>query len=227
MSLNAVELVQVSKTYPGSPPVRALQETSLTIPAHHSVAVVGPSGSGKSTLLSLMGTLEAPSGGEVWVGRHRVSGLRGPERAALRGQKMGFVFQQFHLLSELSAAENVGLGLLYCGVDRKQRRERSLDMLREVGLADRANHRPAELSGGEQQRVAIARALVKRPSIVFADEPTGALDSATSHEIIDLLLQTTALGAALVVVTHDRQVASRFARRLEVLDGKVTESAKQ
>lgn len=223
MKLPAVELVDARKTFPGSPPVEALGATSLVVHEGESVAIVGPSGSGKSTLLSLMGTLDHPTAGDVLIEGYSTGKMRDWKRTALRSERIGFVFQQFHLLAQLSAIENVSTGLLYSGVRHRERRQRSIEALEMVGLGGRVNHRPGQMSGGEQQRVAIARALVRRPAVLFADEPTGALDSRTSGDVLQLLLRTVEMGTALVVVTHDMQVASHFDRRLHVLDGHVTE----
>jgi len=204
-----------------------LQATDLTIASGDQVAVVGPSGSGKSTLLSILGTLDNPSTGEVLVDGRPVAELSERKRSALRSQRIGFVFQQFHLLPTHTAVENVATGLLYSGVRHTLRRRRAAEALEAVGLSHRLTHRPTELSGGEQQRVAIARALVRNPGILIADEPTGALDTATGAAIVELLSGIAALGTAVVVVTHDEEVASHFARRIRIRDGVVTEPAAQ
>lgn len=222
-----MELRGVSKVYPGVSPVTALETTSLRISRGEKVAIVGPSGSGKSTLLSLMGTLDDPTSGEVLIDGHSTAHLRDWQKTVLRGDQIGFIFQQFHLLSHLSATENVATGLLYSGIPHRERLRRSYEALGRVGLADRASHKPGQLSGGEQQRVAIARALVRKPAVLFADEPTGALDSKTSAEILELLLGSASDGSALVVVTHAQDIADQFARQLQVLDGAVTEGESQ
>lgn len=224
MTTPVVELRGAAKAYPGPPPVTVLQPTTLTIAAGEQVAVVGPSGSGKSTLLAILGTLEAPTSGTVLVDGRDVAGVRERDRSTLRAQRIGFVFQQFHLLPTLDAVENVATGLLYSGVRHTVRRRRAVDALAAVGLAHRIDHRPGELSGGEQQRVAIARALVREPGILFADEPTGALDTATGRGVIGLLAAIAARGTAVVVVTHDEQTAAGFARRIRLRDGVVTEN---
>ncbi len=224
MILPVVELCEVTKVFRGSPPVTALQKTSLTIGRGDRVAIVGPSGSGKSTLLSLLGTLSTPTSGEVVIDGHQTSKMRGWQKAALRGTHLSFIFQQFHLLPGLTAEENVATGLLYAGVRSRERMRLSREALQRVGLGRRFKHRPGELSGGEQQRVAIARALVRNPSILFADEPTGALDSQAGLAVLDLLLEASGLGTGIVVVTHDLNVAAHFDRKLFVLDGFVSEN---
>ena len=218
-----VEVRQITRTYPGPPPVTVLQPISLRIDPGEQIAVVGPSGSGKSTLLAILGTLDDPSSGEVHVAGRALAGLNEPPRARLRAEQIGVVFQQFHLMPTLPATENVATGLLYTGTPVRERRARAVQALQQVGLGHRLHHRPGELSGGEQQRVAIARALVRRPAVLFADEPTGALDSATGASIVDLLSGVAKTGTAVVVVTHDEQVASRFARRLRMRDGRIVE----
>ena len=179
-----VEVRGVSKTYPGTPPVTALHRTWLRIDAGDQLAIVGASGSGKSTLLSILGTLDDPTDGAVLVAGRDLAGMRETERSAVRADQISFVFQQFHLLPTVSATENVATGLLYTGASRKARQERAVAALEAVGLGHRLRNRPGELSGGEQQRVAIARALVRSPAVLFADEPTGALDSTTGEAII-------------------------------------------
>lgn len=222
-----VELRGAAKTYPGPPAVTVLQPTSLTLGAGEQVAVVGPSGSGKSTLLAILGTLDDPTEGTVLVDGAEVAGMRERDRSRLRAERIGFVFQQFHLLQALTAAENVATGLLYSGVRHGERLRRAADALAAVGLSHRLRRRPGELSGGEQQRVAIARALVREPGILFADEPTGALDSATGASVVALLAGIADRGTTVVVVTHDEQIAARFARRIRIRDGHACEHAEQ
>ncbi|MFT4215185.1 MAG: ABC transporter ATP-binding protein [Microbacterium sp.] len=219
MSVPVVELRGAAKTHPGPPAVTVLQPTTLALGAGEQVAVVGPSGSGKSTLLSILGTLDDPTEGTVLVDGADVTGLHERDRSRLRAERIGFVFQQFHLLPTLDAIENVATGLLYSGIRHAERRRRAEDALDAVGLTRRLDHRPAELSGGEQQRVAIARALVREPGILFADEPTGALDSATGAGVVALLAGIAARGTTVVIVTHDEQIAARFARRIRLRDG--------
>jgi putative ABC transport system ATP-binding protein len=216
-----LELTDVSKSYPGSPPVTALDGAALVIRAAERAAVLGPSGSGKTTLLHVAGTLERPSSGSVRIGGREVSSLSDAELSAVRGLRLGFVFQQFYLLDHLDAVDNVTLGLLYRGEPARDRQAAAVDALSRVGLGHRLGHRPAQLSGGERQRVAIARAVVGRPDVVLADEPTGNLDSAAGGQIIDLLAGLAADGTAVVVVTHDPAVAAAMDRRVVMRDGQI------
>ncbi|WSG19420.1 ABC transporter ATP-binding protein [Nonomuraea sp. NBC_01738] len=201
--------------------MHALHKVSLTIERGDLVAIAGPSGSGKSTLLNLLGTLDAPSSGIVRIDGQDVSTLSDNQTAALRARAIGFVFQQFHLAPGASALDNVADGLLYSGVRLCERRRRAAEALEQVGLADRALHRPHELSGGQKQRVAIARAVVGEPVLLLADEPTGALDSASGALVVQLLRDLNAAGSTVAVITHDRDLAASLPRRIHVRDGRL------
>jgi putative ABC transport system ATP-binding protein len=218
--MNVIELSSVSKTYRGG--VHAVRDVSLRIGAGELLAIVGPSGSGKSTMLNLMGTLDKPSAGTVRLLGHDIARLRDRQLSTIRSRWIGFVFQQFFLSGHLSATENVATGLLYHGVNRRRRLARAEAALQRVGLGHRLHHRPYALSGGEKQRVAIARALIANPAIVLADEPTGALDSRSSAGVLQLLQQLNSDGVTIAVITHDRTLAGRLPRRIEFLDGEIT-----
>ena len=207
--------------------VHALREVSVEIAEGEMVAVMGPSGSGKSTFMNLLGCLDRPSSGRYELAGEPVERLGPDALAAIRNRRIGFVFQQFNLLPRTSALENVELPLLYCGVPRTERRERARRRLEQVGLGDRLDHHPRQLSGGQQQRVAIARALVNDPVLILADEPTGALDSRTSVEVMALLQQLNRAGMTVVLVTHEHDVAAFAARVLTFRDGRVVDDTRQ
>ena len=219
--MSLIELEGVSKSYEGPPRVDALIDVDLQLAAGESAAVIGPSGSGKSTLLHIMGALDRPTSGSVRIGDDDVARLSDRQLSGVRANLIGFVFQDFFLLSGTTAVENVAQGLLYRGVGTKERRTRAEAALETVGLAERMNHLPTQLSGGERQRVAIARAIVGDPAVVFADEPTGNLDTKTGSGIVDVLLELNAAGTTVVVITHDREVAGRFGRLVSIRDGRI------
>ena len=216
-----IDVENVTKSYPGEPPVRALHEVNLTIGPGELVGIAGPSGSGKTTLLQLIGTLDRPTSGRVRITGLDVAAMADEDVAHLRATRIGFVFQQFFLAEHSSALDNVADGLLYAGIPLKQRREGALDALGLVGLAERPHALPTQLSGGQRQRVAIARALVGQPAIVLADEPTGNLDQATGKAILALIDQLHQAGSTIVVITHDPAIAERMPRKVEILDGRI------
>ena len=221
-----IELDHVSRLYTmGEEPLRALNDVSEVIEAGEYVAVMGPSGSGKSTMLNILGCLDRPNEGVYRLDGDDVGALSEDEVSAIRRHKIGFVFQTFHLVPRLSAEENVAFPMVFAGVPRGERSERVAAALAAVGLARRATHRPAELSGGECQRVAIARATVMRPQVLLADEPTGNLDSVAGRQVMDLLEEMNAGGLTLLVVTHDPAVAARASRVLIMKDGRIVERA--
>ncbi|MCX4575400.1 ABC transporter ATP-binding protein [Streptomyces sp. NBC_01571] len=220
-SAPVIRLRGVAKTYPGAVAVHALHPTDLDVERGDFVAVVGPSGSGKSTLLNLIGMLDRPSAGRYDFAGTDVSSLRERERTALRGHRIGFVFQSFHLLSHRTATENVALAQLYVTTDRRARDDRAVRALRTVGLGHRLDALPPTMSGGERQRVAIARALVNRPELILCDEPTGNLDSVTSAHVMNLLEELHTAGLTVVVITHDPAVAERARRVLTIRDGRL------
>jgi putative ABC transport system ATP-binding protein len=216
-----LELSDVSRVYGEEVPVYALREVSLTIYAGDFLSIVGPSGSGKSTMLGLLGLLDLPTAGTVRVGGQDVAELDDAARSSLRGESIGFVFQQFHLIPHLTAAANVETALLYRGIRTSTRRRRALDALELVGLAHRADHRPMQMSGGEQQRVAIARAIVTEPLMILADEPTGALDSTNAAHVLEIFRNLQSHERAVVMVTHDLGVAATTARKVSMRDGRI------
>lgn len=218
-----LKLVNVSKTYrPDTHPVHALKNINLKINKGEFVAIMGPSGSGKSTLMHIAGCLDTPTTGKVIFENKNVSQLSEEELAKIRSQKIGFVFQTFNLIPRTTTLDNVALPLIYTGADLKKRRRLALQTLKKVNLADRADHFPNQLSGGEQQRAAIARALVNQPSIIFADEPTGNLDTKSGAEIMKVLQKLNQGGNTIVVVTHESHIAKFAKRKIKIIDGEIS-----
>ncbi len=217
-----LELDGVSRVYgEGDAAVTALRDVSLRIMPGDFLSIMGPSGSGKSTMLGLLGCLDLPTTGIIRVGGHEVTAIDDAERSRVRGREIGFVFQQFHLIPHLDAQGNVETALLYRGLKAKERRERAIEALDRVGLAHRHDHRPVQLSGGEQQRVALARALVTQPRILLGDEPTGALDSKNAENVMELFASLQSPERAIVLVTHDPGVGAAARRRVRMRDGRI------
>ncbi|GGO93331.1 ABC transporter ATP-binding protein [Wenjunlia tyrosinilytica] len=216
----ALLLRDVVKEY-GTPPLRILHGVDLAVAPGELLAVVGPSGSGKSTLLALIGTLDRPTFGHIALEGHDLADLSDRQVAALRARRIGFVFQQFFLLPGLTTVENVATGLLYTGESARRRRERAVQALSDLGLGHRLDHHPDQLSGGEKQRVAIARAVVGRPGLLLADEPTGALDTTSGHGVMEVLRSLNTDGTTVLVITHDRDLAASFPRRIGIQDGRI------
>jgi len=220
-----VEVRNVSKIYHlGGEEIRALDDVSLDIEAGEFISIIGPSGSGKSTLMHILGCLDSPSRGTIQLDGVMIHNAAPGQLAAIRNRKIGFVFQFFNLLPKLNVLQNVELPMVYGGVRARERRERAMAALRLVGLDNRARHRPSQLSGGQQQRAAIARALVNEPKIIFADEPTGNLDSHTGEAILDLFRRLSAEGRTIALVTHDPEIAAVTPRKIEIRDGKIAGS---
>ena len=218
-----LSLEEVTRTYGSDVKVHALREVSLNILSGDFMSIIGPSGSGKSTMLGLLGLLDVPTSGRVIVKQVESTGLDDVERSRLRGQTIGFVFQQFHLIPHLTALGNVETALLYRGFSVSERRQRAFESLEKVGLSERCDHRPVQLSGGEQQRVAIARAIVTDPLVVLADEPTGALDSENAENIMEIFAGLKSPERAVCLVTHDMEIADATDRRVSMKDGTIVE----
>jgi putative ABC transport system ATP-binding protein len=220
-------MIQISDMYKvytmGENKVTALNGINLNISLHEFVAIVGPSGSGKSTLMNMLGCLDVPTSGSYKLDGQEVSKLKDDKLAEIRNFKIGFIFQKFNLLQKLSALENVELPLVYQGVHSRESKRRAIEALAKVGLKDRMHHRPSELSGGQQQRVAIARALVTNPPVLLADEPTGALDSKTGIEVMNMLKELNANGNTIILITHDNNLAAQAKRIIRISDGEITE----
>lgn len=224
--MNVIALKNIIKVYgTGEGEVRALDGVSLNIQKGEYVALMGPSGSGKSTLMHILGCLDLPSGGEYWLSDQNVSGLTEDQLAEVRNRRIGFVFQAFNLLARTSALTNVELPLAYRGTSRAERTRRAKEALERVGLGGRLHHKPSELSGGQKQRVAIARALVQNPDVLLADEPTGNLDSKSTHDILALFDELHREGRTIVLVTHEDEVGARAGRIIRLRDGRLEEKA--
>ncbi|WP_042357188.1 ABC transporter ATP-binding protein [Bacillus rubiinfantis] len=225
MSKPIIVIKNMTKTYKlGGETVHALNDISLEIDKGEFLAIIGPSGSGKSTLMNMLGCLDQPDKGTYLLDGKDIGKYNEHQLAEIRNQKIGFIFQNFNLLSKLTAMENVELPLVYAGVSASERRERALAGLSRVGLKERAGHLPTQLSGGQQQRVAIARALVSQPAILLADEPTGALDSKTSKEILQLMQELNDLGHTIILITHDLEIAKQAKRMVSIQDGQLFEN---
>lgn len=217
-----VEIKDMYKIYKmGENEVRALDGVNLRIKPHEFVAIIGPSGSGKSTLMNMIGCLDTPTSGEYYIDGQEASTLKEDEQAAIRNKEIGFIFQQYNLLQKLSVEENVELPLIYAGVSPAKRKEMAKVALERVGLYDRRFHKPTELSGGQQQRASIARALAARPPIILADEPTGALDSKTGTEVLEMLKELHREGKTVILITHDNKIAHEADRIVRIMDGRI------
>ena len=226
-SESLISMQNIWKTYQmGTEQLHALRDVSFEVQKGEYLAIIGPSGSGKSTLMNLIGCLDSPTSGQYWINGHLVSKMTDDELAKIRNKEIGFVFQTFNLLARATALHNVELPLIYAGMGAAERHQRAQDTLASVELGDRVGHRPNELSGGQRQRVAIARALVNNPSILLADEPTGALDTKTSHEIMALFEKLHADGNTIILVTHEHDIAERAHRVITIRDGKIESDEK-
>jgi len=220
-----IQIKDLMKTYKlGGETVHALNNVSIEIDKGEFLAIIGPSGSGKSTLMNMIGCLDRPQSGKYLLAGKDIGMMNDNQLATIRNQKIGFIFQNFNLLTKLTALENVELPLLYNGVPTKERRERAFESLQKVGLKERSGHLPTQLSGGQQQRVAIARALVGNPAILLADEPTGALDSKTSKEILAIMKELNELGHTIILITHDLEIAKQAKRMVSIQDGQLQEN---
>ncbi len=223
MSQEIIKLKGIVKTFTiGTVKVKALRDISLTIFENEFVALMGPSGSGKSTLMNILGCLDTPTSGNYVLNNQDVSSLTDNELAEIRNKEIGFIFQTFNLLPRATALDNVALPLIYAGIRKDKRKERAMEVLTQVELADRVKHKPNELSGGQRQRVAIARAMVNSPSILLADEPTGNLDSKTSIEIMGLLEEIHGKGNTIIIVTHEEDIAKHAHRIIRLIDGQIS-----
>lgn len=223
-----VEIKDVCKIYnPGENEVRALDHVSLTIDEQEFVAIIGHSGSGKSTLMNMLGCLDVPTSGEYWLHGQDVSALSDDELSDIRNREIGFIFQSFNLIPNLTALENVELPLIYRGVSKSVREELSVEALKKVGLEHRMDHKPSEMSGGQQQRVAIARAIAQAPPVILADEPTGNLDSNSTKEIMDILKGLHKEGRTVILITHDNEIAAQAKRVIKIRDGKIESDSGQ
>lgn len=222
--MNIIELTDVHKTYGrGEEEVKILRGVSLTVSTGDFVAIVGPSGSGKSTLMNMIGLLDSPTTGTYTLDGVATEKLNDSQMAVVRNKKIGFIFQQFNLLPRLTALENVELPLIYAGYGKKERREKAKEVLESLGMGPRIDHKPSQLSGGQQQRVAIARALAGSPSLLLADEPTGALDSKTGAEVLELMIQLNEQGNTIVLITHDLHIADNAKRVVSIRDGLIVD----
>ncbi|MDC0906526.1 ABC transporter ATP-binding protein [Gammaproteobacteria bacterium] len=218
--MNIIEVKDITKHYSlGTQTVKALRGLSFDIKQGEFIAIMGPSGSGKSTLMNIIGCLDSPTSGTYFLNQKEVSTLEGDELAGIRNKEIGFVFQNFHLLARNSALDNVMLPLKYAGIDKLDQIDRATEALSQVGLESRMDHQPSELSGGQQQRVAIARALVNNPSILFADEPTGNLDSQTGHDVMQLFHSLHKEGQTIILITHENEIAAEAQRTIFIKDG--------
>jgi putative ABC transport system ATP-binding protein len=220
--MDMIDLRDISKIYyRGAEELQILKQISLTVQKGDFAAIIGPSGSGKSTLMNMIGLLDAPTSGSYTLDGVATEKMSDNQLAELRNQKLGFIFQQFNLLPRLTAIENVELPMIYAGYSQKQRRDQAMNMLKMLGMGERGHHKPSELSGGQQQRVAIARALALSPSIILADEPTGALDSKTGEEVLELIMKLNAQGNTIVLITHDPSIAEHANRVISLRDGEI------